>query len=73
MPEPKHAIEKAQKCDIEGCKEDAERSISGKKVEKAGMSLSSDPSKSSHLCHEHYKEFKKKTKKDRTFDRLGWQ
>jgi hypothetical protein len=31
-----------------------------------------DPSKSAHLCHEHYKEFKKKTKKDRTLDRLGW-
>lgn len=72
MPEPKHAIEKVQKCDIEGCKADAVRSISGKKVEKAGMSLSSDPSKTVHLCHEHYKEFKKKTKKDRTFERLGW-
>ena len=72
MPEPRHAVEKAQKCDITGCKADAERSISGNKVEKAGMTLSSDPSKSAHLCHAHYKEFKKKTKKDRTYDRLGW-
>jgi len=72
MPEPKHAVEQARKCDIQGCKADAERSISGRKVEKAGMSLSSDPEKSAHLCHEHYREFKKKTKKDRTYERLGW-
>jgi len=72
MPEPKHALEKPKKCDIEGCKADAERSISGKKIENAGMKLSSDPSKSAHLCRSHYREFKKKTKTDRTFDRLGW-
>ena len=72
MVEPKHAVEQARKCDIQGCKADAERSISGKKIEKAGMSLSGDPSKSAHLCREHYKEFKKKTRKDRTYERLGW-
>jgi len=53
------------------CKNDAERSISGKKIEKAGMKLSSDPSKHAHLCHDHYKELKKKTKTDRTLERLG--
>jgi len=72
MVEPKHAVEHVRKCDIQGCKADAERSISGKKIEKAGMSLSVDASKSAHLCHEHYKEFKKKTKTDRTYERLGW-
>jgi hypothetical protein len=71
MPEPRHAVDKVQMCDIEGCKSEAVRSIAGKQVEKAGMSIA-DPSKSAHLCHEHYKEFKKKTKKDRTLDRLGW-
>jgi len=72
MVEPKHAVEKAQKCDIEGCTAEAERSISGKKVEKSGMKLSVDPAKNAHLCKEHYKEFKKKTRQDRTYDRLGW-
>jgi hypothetical protein len=71
MPEPRHAVEKVQKCDIVDCKNDAERSISGKKIEKAGMKLSSDPSKHAHLCHDHYKELKKKTKTDRTLERLG--
>ena len=71
MPEPRHAVDKVQMCEIEGCKAEAVRSISGKKVEKAGL-IAADLSKSVHLCHAHYKEFKKKTKKDRTLDRLGW-
>jgi len=25
-----------------------------------------------HLCHEHYRTFRKATKKDRELDRLGW-
>lgn len=72
MVEPKHAVEQAHKCDIQGCKADAVRSVSGKKVEKAGLSLSSSPDKNAHLCREHYREFKKKTKTDRTYERLGW-
>ncbi len=72
MPEPRHAVESAKKCDVEGCGAEAERSVAGKKAEKAGLSLSSDPSKNAHLCRTHYKEFKKKTKKDRTYERLGW-
>ncbi len=71
MPDPKHAGAKVQKCDVEGCTADAERSVAGKKVENAGLIISSDPSKSAHLCREHYKEFKKKSKTDRTLERLG--
>ena len=72
MPEPRRAAEKAHKCDIEGCKEEAERSISRKKLEKAGMGLSGEIGSSAHLCRTHYREFKKKTKDDRTYERLGW-
>ncbi len=72
MPEPRHAVEQVKQCDVEGCKATAELSISGKKVDKAGMSLTTDPDKNAHLCREHYREFKKKTKKDRTLERLGW-
>jgi len=72
MPEPRHAVEKARKCDIEGCKEASERSISRKKVDAAEMSVSGGDSGSVHLCKKHYREFKKKTKKDRTYERLGW-
>jgi len=72
MVEPRHAVEHARKCDVQGCKADAERSVAGKKAEKAGLALSSDPEKNAHLCHEHYKQYKKKTKTDRTYERLGW-
>lgn len=72
MVEPRHAVDQPHKCDVQGCKADAERSVAGKKVEKAGLALSSDPEKNAHLCHEHYKQYKKKTKTDRTYERLGW-
>jgi len=72
MVEPRHSSEKKVRCDIEGCTLEGARSIHGKKVEKAGLKLSTDPDKSAHLCREHYREFKKKTKTDRTMDRLGW-
>jgi hypothetical protein len=71
MREPKHAFEQVRRCDVEGCTADAERSISGKKVESAGLKIA-DPSQSAHLCKEHYKAYKKATKKDRTIERLGW-
>ena len=71
MVDPKHAVSKAATCDIEGCDAESSRSISGKKVEKAGFEITVDPSKNAHLCKEHYKQFKKKTKTDREYERLG--
>lgn len=71
MPEPRHAVKEIHKCDVEGCTADAERSISAKKVEAAGLEIA-NPSQSVHLCKEHYKKYKKATKKDRTIERLGW-
>ena len=72
MATPRHATDKARACDIVGCKNDAERAVSGKKLEKAGMDTDVDPAKSAHICKEHYREFKKKTKKDRVLERLDW-
>jgi len=72
MADPRHSAVKKDKCDIEGCDAEGVRSIPGKKVEKAGLKLLSDPDKNAHLCRDHYKEFKRKTKSDRTLDRLGW-
>lgn len=72
MVEPRHASEKKEKCDVEGCGAEGVRSLSGKKVEKAGLKLSSDPERNARLCKMHYREYKKKSKADRTYDRLGW-
>jgi hypothetical protein len=57
-------------CDVEGCDNPAERSISGKKVEKAGLDIEESRGKV-HLCREHYKEYKKSSKADRKLEALG--
>lgn len=72
MPSPKHAKDKKRTCSVASCDREASRSVSGKKVEKAGINLATDPSKSAHLCKDHYKEYKKKSKKDRELERLDW-
>ena len=63
-------IEKGVKCNVSGCGKEAVRSLSAAKVKAAGLKVTDD--KHAYLCKEHYKEFKKKTKKDRTLERLGW-
>jgi hypothetical protein len=60
-------IEKGEKCTISGCSREAARSLSADKVKAAGLSVSSD--KRAYICKEHYKEYKKKTKKDKTLDK----
>jgi hypothetical protein len=58
-------IDKGVKCSVSGCGREAARSISTDKVKSAGLKVSSSE-KRAYLCREHYKEFKKKTKKDKT-------
>jgi hypothetical protein len=53
---------------VSGCGREAARSISTDKVRSAGLNASSDE-KRAYICREHYKEFKKKTKKDKTLDK----
>ena len=43
---------------------EADRSISADKVKAAGLKIGTD--KRAYLCKEHYKEYKKKSKKDKT-------
>jgi hypothetical protein len=61
-------IDKGQKCSVAGCSREAVRSISADKVKTAGLNVSSKE-KRAYICKEHYKEFKKKTKKDKTLDK----
>ncbi|MGC8585153.1 MAG: hypothetical protein ACP5RZ_03390 [Thermoplasmata archaeon] len=57
-------------CDVSGCNEIAVKSLPREKVE----NMYSLKTKSSHvhLCREHYKEYKKKTKKERDVERATW-
>lgn len=61
-------IDKGQKCSVSGCGREAARSITADKVKAAGLNVSTDE-KRAYICKEHYKEFKKKTKKDKTLDK----
>lgn len=61
-----------KECDVKGCKETAQRSVSSKKVTKAGLSIAEGNRGNVHLCKEHYRELKKSTKGDRKLERLGW-
>jgi hypothetical protein len=61
-------IDKGVKCSVSGCGREAVRSVSTGKVKSAGLNVSSNE-KRVYLCREHYKDFKKKTKKDKTIDK----
>lgn len=60
-------IEKGVKCNVSGCGKEAVRSLSAAKVKAAGLKVTDD--KHAYLCKEHYKEFKKKTKKDKKLEK----
>jgi hypothetical protein len=61
-------VEKGAKCNVSGCGRESARSLSVDKVRAAGLNVGS-AEKRAYLCKEHYKEFKKKTKKDKTIDK----
>ena len=60
-------VEKGVKCSVSGCGNQAIRSISTAKVRLAGLTVSGE--KRAYLCKEHYKEYKKKTKKDKQIEK----
>jgi hypothetical protein len=60
-------IAKGAKCNVSGCSREAVRSLSAEKVRAAGLKVGSE--KKAYLCKEHYKEYKKKTKKDRQIEK----
>jgi len=60
-------IDKGAKCSVSGCGREAVRSLSAEKVKVAGLKV--DTEKRAYLCKEHYKDYKKKTKKDKQIER----
>ncbi len=60
-------IDKGVKCNVSGCSQEAVRSLSAEKVKKAGLKVTGE--KRAYLCKEHYKEYKKKTKKDKQLEK----
>ena len=61
---------KKRTCSINACKMEAVRSLAADRVEQTGLKIKGE--KRAYLCKQHYKEFKKRTKKDRKIERLKW-
>lgn len=61
-------------CAVSGCGQPAARSLPTKKIKEAlpDLTLTGEPRRS-HLCRDHYRQFRKKTKREREFERLGWE
>ncbi len=64
---------KKEVCGVSGCGLDAVRSVALDKAKDAlpGKSLTAD-FRRVHLCRDHYRTFRKATKKERELERLGW-
>jgi hypothetical protein len=60
-------ISKGVKCNIVGCGRPAVRSIAPDRVAEAGLNIGK--ASRAYLCREHYKEMKKKLKKERMIEK----
>lgn len=60
-------IGKGQKCNVQGCGQEAVRSLSAEKVKRAGLRVTDE--RHAYLCKAHYKEYKKKIKKDKQIEK----
>ncbi|MQY83170.1 hypothetical protein GH157_05695 [archaeon] len=59
-------ISKGTECSVAGCDDDAVRSVSLPKAKSAGLDVEG---KRAYLCKDHYKEFKKGSKKDKQIEK----
>jgi len=61
-------------CGVQGCGKESRRSLSTKKVKEAlpDLKLIGEPRRI-HLCKDHYRQFRKKTKQERENERATWQ
>lgn len=64
-------VDKGVKCSVSGCGREAARSLSAEKVRSAGLNVGSE--RRAYLCKEHYKEYKKKTKKDKQLEKWRYK
>jgi hypothetical protein len=64
-------IAKGVKCSVVGCDKEAVRSLSREKVSAARLKV--DGTRRSYLCKDHYKEYKKETKKDKMLEKWRYK
>jgi len=64
-------VDKGVACDVTGCKNQAQRSLSRGDIANSGLSVGGD-GRRVYLCHDHYKDWKKATRKSRDLQRSRW-
>ena len=64
-------VDKGVNCSVTGCENKAVRSLSRSEIGESGLSIGGE-GRRAYLCHDHYKTWKKATKKSRTLDRARW-
>jgi hypothetical protein len=64
-------IAKGVKCTVSGCGKDAVRSLATEKVTKAGLNVGHV--RRAYLCKDHYKAYKKATKKDKMLEKWRYR
>ena len=64
-------VSKGVHCSVEGCEKKAARSLSADKVSAAGLKV--QVTRRAYLCKDHYKEYKKATRKDKMLDKWRYR
>ena len=64
-------VDKGVGCSVTGCANSAQRSLSRAEIGNSGLKIGGE-GRRVYLCHDHYKEWKKATKKSRTLERSRW-
>jgi len=64
-------VAKGIKCSVVGCDKEAVRSLSNEKVSSAGLKVGTG--RRAYLCKDHYKEFKKGTKKEKMLEKWRYR
>ncbi len=64
-------VDRGVGCSVSGCPNSAERSISRAETGGSGLTLGGE-GRRVYLCREHYKAWKKATKKSRSLERARW-
>jgi hypothetical protein len=75
MAELHHKLKEDEEvCGVKGCGNPAVRSLPTKKVSgNIPAGLKGEDARRTHLCKEHYREYKRATKDERVTDALAWQ
>ncbi len=66
-------VSKGVKCSVTGCGREAVRSLNVERVSAAGLKVEKSAGRDVYLCKEHYKAFKKATKRDRMLEKWRYR